>query len=103
MATTTSTHEASAPSRPSTPTTASAVGVIVLAQVLLVRIVRSRRPFEGLAPAVLVAIVALGLYAALTLSSALWSHSLGRALIELDRALLYLLTLVLFATVRASP
>src|SRR5947208_416151 len=31
---------------------APAVGVIVLAQVLLVRIVRSRRPFEGLAPAV---------------------------------------------------
>jgi O-antigen ligase len=78
------------------------VGVIVLAQVLLVRIVRSRHPFEGFAPAALVATVALGLYAALTLASALWSHALGRALIEFDRALLYLLTLVLFATVRAS-
>jgi O-antigen ligase len=81
---------------------APAVAVIVLAQILLVRIVRSRNPFEGLAPVALVAIGALGLYAALTLASALWSHSSGRALIEFDRAWLYLLILVLFGTVRAS-
>jgi O-antigen ligase len=81
---------------------APAVAVVVLAQILLVRIVRSRNPFEGLAPATLVAIGALGLYAALTLASALWSHSSGRALIEFDRACLYLLVLILFGTVRAS-
>jgi hypothetical protein len=81
---------------------APAVAAIVLAQILLVRIVRSRSPFEGLAPATLVAIGALGLYAALTLASALWSHSSGRALIEFDRACLYLLVLILFGTVRAS-
>lgn len=81
---------------------APAVVSIVLAQILLMRIVRSRNPFEGLAPATLVAIGALGLYAALTLASALWSHSSGRALIELDRACLYLLALILFGTVRAS-
>jgi O-antigen ligase len=81
---------------------APAVAVIVLAQILLVRIVRSRNPFEGLAPATLVAIGALGLYAALTLASALWSHASGRALIEFDRACLYLLVLILFGTVRAS-
>jgi O-Antigen ligase len=82
--------------------TIPAVVAIVLAQVLLVRIVRSRDPFEGLAPATLVAIAALALYAALTLVSALWSHSTSRALIEFDRAFLYLLVLVLFGTVRAS-
>jgi O-antigen ligase len=81
---------------------APAVAAIVLAQILLVRIVRSRNPFEGLAHATLVAIGALGLYAALTLASALWSHSSGRALIEFDRACLYLLVLILFGTVRAS-
>ncbi|HEX3451671.1 MAG TPA: O-antigen ligase family protein, partial [Solirubrobacteraceae bacterium] len=62
----------------------------------------SRDPFEGLAPAARVAIGCLVLYAALTLSSALWSHSTSRALIEFDRAWMYLLVLVLFATVRAS-
>jgi hypothetical protein len=81
---------------------APAVAVVVLAQILLVRIVRSRNPFDGLAPATLVAIGALGLYAALTLASALWSHASGRALVEFDRACLYLLVLILFGTVRAS-
>jgi hypothetical protein len=83
---------------PGTP----AVVAIVLTQVLLVRILQARHPFEGIAPVTLVAIVALGLYAALTLASALWSHSTGRAVIEFDRAWAYLLVLVLFATVRAS-
>jgi O-Antigen ligase len=83
---------------PGTP----ALAAIVLAQVLLARIMQSRHPFEGLAPVTLVAIAALGLYAAMTLLSAVWSHSTGRALIEFDRAWLYLLLLVLFGTVRAS-
>lgn len=83
---------------PATP----AIAAIVLTQVLLVRLVQAERPFEGLAPVTLVAIAALGGYAALTLLSALWSHALGRALIEFDRAWLYLTALVLFGTVRAS-
>ncbi len=81
---------------------APAVAVVVLAQILLVRILRSPNPFAGLAPVTLVAIGALGLYAALTLASALWSHASGRALIEFDRACLYLLVLILFGTVSAS-
>src|SRR4029077_17632862 len=79
-----------------------AIAALVLTQILLVRIVRARHPFEGLAPSTLVAIAALGLYALFTLLSAAWSHSSGRALIELDRAWLYLLVLVLLGTVRAS-
>jgi hypothetical protein len=83
------------------PATA-AIAALVLAQILLVRIMQSRRPFEGLAPVTLVAIAALGLYTLMTLLSASWSHSTSRALIEFDRAWLYLLILVLFGTVRAS-
>jgi O-Antigen ligase len=84
---------------PGTP----AVAAVVVTQILLVRIVQARRPFEGLAPITLVVIAALGLYGALTLASSLWSHSTGRALVEFDRAWLYLLVLVLFGTIRASP
>jgi O-antigen ligase len=83
---------------PGTP----AVVAIVLTQVLLVRILQARRPFEGIAPVTLVAVGALGAYAGLTLASALWSHATGRALIEFDRAWSYLLVLLLFATVRAT-
>ncbi len=84
---------------PGTP----AVAAVIVTQVLLVRIVQARHPFEGLAPITLVAIAALALYAALTLASALWSHSTGRALLEFDRAWLYLLVFLLFGTIRASP
>jgi uncharacterized membrane protein YqhA len=83
---------------PATP----AIAAIVLAQILLVRLVQAQHPFEGLAPLTLVAIAALAAYAAFALASALWSHSTGRALIELDRVWLYLLVLTLFGTVRAS-
>jgi hypothetical protein len=79
-----------------------AVGALIVTQILLVRIMQAPRPFEGLAPVTLVAITGLGLYALMTLVSASWSHSTGRALIEFDRAWLYLLILVLFGTVRAS-
>jgi len=81
---------------------APAAAAIVLAQILLARSLRSRYPFEGLARGTLVAIGALGLYAALTLASALWSHSTSRALIEFDRTWLYLVVLVLFGSVRTS-
>jgi len=83
---------------PATP----AIVAVVLTQILLVRIVRSRRPLQGLAPVTLVAIAALGSYALMTLVSASWSGSASRALIEFDRAWMYLLILVLFGTVRAS-
>lgn len=83
---------------PGTP----AVAALLLTQILLVRIVQARHPFEGFAPLTLLAVGALGCYAALTLASGVWSHSMSRALIEFDRAWLYLLVLVLFGSVRAS-
>jgi hypothetical protein len=69
---------------PATP----AIAALVVAQILVVRILQVRHPFEGLG--------------ALTIVSALWSHSTSRALIAFDRAWLYLLILVLFGTVRPS-
>jgi hypothetical protein len=83
---------------PATP----AIVAVALTQILLVRLLRARRPLQGLAPVTGVAIAALGLYTLMTLASALWSGSLSRALIEFDRAWLYLLILLLFGTVRAS-
>jgi hypothetical protein len=83
---------------PSTP----AIAALVLTQILIVRLLQARHPVEGFGVLTLVAVVALGLYGALTLASALWSHSTGRALIAFDRVWLYLVVLVLFGTVRAS-
>lgn len=79
-----------------------AIGCIVLALTLLVRVMLARRPFEGLAPATILAIAALGLYALMSLLSTLWSHALGRAMTSFDLAWLYLLTLLLLGTVRTG-
>jgi hypothetical protein len=79
-----------------------AIAALVLTQVLIVRLLQARHPAEGFGASTLVAIGALGLYGALTLASALWSHSTSRALIAFDRVWLYLLVLALFGTVRAS-
>jgi len=83
---------------PATP----AIAALVLTQVLLVRVMQSHHPFEGLASITVVAIAALGVYALVTLVSTSWSHSTGRALISFDRTWLYLVILVLFGSVRAS-
>jgi hypothetical protein len=83
---------------PATP----AIIAIVLAQILLVRIVQARHPFEGLTLSTLVALGALAAYATLTLLSTLWSHASARALIEFDRAWMYLLVLLLLGSVRAT-
>lgn len=70
-----------------------------LAIVVAVRMAAARRPLEGLTPALAVAAAALGAFALWTFLSSGWSDAKGRALVEYDRALLYLLTLVLFGTV----
>jgi O-antigen ligase len=83
---------------PATP----AILAIVLAQILLARIVQARHPFEGLTLSTLVALGALAAYALMMLLSTLWSHASGRALIEFDRAWMYLLVLLLLGSVRAT-
>ena len=79
-----------------------AVACSWIAVLLALRFAAARRPLEGAGPALVVAVVALGCFAAWTLASAGWSDAPGRARVEYDRALLYGLTLVLFATVGYS-
>jgi O-antigen ligase len=62
---------------------------------LLLRITSAARPFEGWSAPLAIAAGALTLFAVWTLASASWSDSPARALIEFDRALLYVLVLAL--------
>jgi O-antigen ligase len=82
---------------------ATALSALFLAVVLLLRIVLARRPFEGLSTASTVAIGALALFGAWILASAAWSGSSARALIEFDRVVLYLLVLLLAASLPSTP
>ena len=79
---------------PGTP----ALVAVVLLLLLASRIIVAPQPFAGFSPPLAVAAGALSLYAVWTLLSATWSHSTWRALVEFDRALLYLLALVLFGS-----
>lgn len=72
---------------------------IVLLVLLALRVLLLARPAEGLGPALLLAAGALALFALWTLLSGGWSDAPGRALVEFDRALLYLLVLVLFGVI----
>jgi hypothetical protein len=73
------------------------VGLVamLLAVGLAVRITVAERPFAGWSPALAVAAGCLAALAAWTLLSSLWSDAPGRALMEFDRALLYVLVLML--------
>ncbi|MBA3328574.1 MAG: O-antigen ligase family protein [Solirubrobacterales bacterium] len=68
-----------------------AAAAIGLALLLVLRVTSAPRPFAGLSVPLAVAGGALALYAAWTLASSSWSDAVGRALLEYDRALLYLL------------
>jgi O-antigen ligase len=71
---------------------------VVLALLLILRVTLAERPQEGLGAPLVVAAAGLGLFAAWTLLSVLWSDAPGRAIVEFDRALMYCLALVLFGT-----
>ncbi|MDQ4049264.1 MAG: O-antigen ligase family protein [Actinomycetota bacterium] len=73
----------------------TAVAVLVTIVALLLRVTLAEQPFEGVGPPLAVAGVALGLFAVWTLLSFAWSEADARALLEFDRALLYMLVLVL--------
>lgn len=74
-------------------TTGAVVLVLILAMVL--RTTLAEHPFEGYGLALAVVTAGLGLFAVWTLVSFAWSDSQSRALLEFNRALLYLLVLVL--------
>ena len=75
---------------------------VVLALALGLRIWLAWEPFGGFGPLAIVAVALLALYAGWTALSTQWSHAPGRALIETDRALLYLLALTFFASFSRS-
>jgi hypothetical protein len=84
---------------PGTP----AMAAVVVLLCLVARILVAERPFEGFSPALGVCAGALGLYAIWILISANWSDSTWRAMVEFDRALLYLAVLVLFGSFARDP
>ena len=78
---------------------ATAIAVLALAAALVVRILTAPNPLRGLGRRSLPALGALSLLALWTLASAWWSHAPARATIEFDRVLLYLLALLLTASI----
>jgi hypothetical protein len=77
----------------------TAIAVLVLAVALLLRITVAADPFAGWSRAGAVAVLAAAGFASWTLISGTWSDAGGRALVEFDRALLYVLALAFYATV----
>lgn len=74
---------------------AAALAAMVVLAALVVRVTTAPVPFAGVSPALRAAVVvALG-FALWTLVSGAWSDAWGRAVLEYDRVLLYLATLVL--------
>lgn len=81
---------------------ATAAAAVALAAALLLRTALAREPFAGFGRALASAAAPLGLFAIWTLTSALWSDSPGRALVEFNRVLLYLLVLLFFGSYARS-
>lgn len=75
---------------------AVAAAALALCLLTVLGIMLVSRPFESFTPGLLVPLSLLAGFAIWTLSSAAWSSSSGRALIEFDRALLYVLVFAFF-------
>lgn len=82
---------------------ATAAGAVALVVVLVLHVTLAERPFAGLSLPFLVGAVALGLLAVWTLLSVGWSDAPTRALLEYDRALLYLLAFVALGLAGRTP
>ena len=74
---------------------AVAAGAILLGLALVLRLTLAERPLAGLTIPYVVVAGVLTLFAIWTLISSTWSDAPGRALIEYDRVLLYLLAFIL--------
>src|SRR3954468_961209 len=74
----------------------TAVAAIAALVALLLRITLARHPWEGWSAGLSVSAGALVLFAVWTLASSQWSGAPGRALLEFDRALLYLAAFAVF-------
>jgi O-Antigen ligase len=69
---------------------------LLITQIVIVRVLVAERPFAGFTRRHAIVVGVFAGYAGWTLASALWSNAEDRALVEFDRALLYLLLLLLF-------
>jgi O-antigen ligase len=72
---------------------------VILIQLLILRVLLGDHPFDGFTAGVGIAGGALAAFATWVLLSGLWSDAHDRALIEFDRALLYVVVFLLFALV----
>jgi O-antigen ligase len=79
------------------------LSVAVLCLLLVSRVTLSERPFAGWSPLLAVMASALALFAVWTLLSGQWSDAPARALVESNRALLYLLMLVFVGLHARAP
>jgi hypothetical protein len=82
---------------------AVAVVSTLLVAGLVLHLTVADRPLAGLGALPLVGLAALALLALWTLASGSWSDAGGRALLEYDRALLYVLAFAAFAMLGSSP
>ena len=74
----------------------TAIAALVLCLLMVLGVMLVSRPFESFTPALLIPLALLAGFAVWTLASAAWSGASGRALLEFDRALLYLLAFAFF-------
>jgi hypothetical protein len=79
--------------------TITGVAAIAVALLLLLRVTLAAEPFAGWTGAAAAAALPAACFAGWTLVSALWSDAPARAIVEFDRALLYVLVLTLLAMV----
>jgi hypothetical protein len=75
------------------------IAAIAVAVVFLLRVTLAADPFGGWSRAAAAAALAGACFASWTLVSAVWSHAPARAIVEFDRALLYVLLFTALATV----
>ena len=75
---------------------ATAIAALVVCLLTVLGIMLVSRPFESFTPGLLVPLALLAGFAVWTLVSAAWSDASGRALLEFDRALLYVLVFAFF-------
>jgi MFS family permease len=77
----------------------TAIAVLVLVVALVIRITVAADPFAGWSRPGAVAVLAAAGFASWTLVSGTWSDAAGRAIVEFDRALLYVLAIAFYATI----
>ena len=80
----------------------TAAATVALAAALILRTALAKEPFAGFGLALAFAALPAGLFAVWTLTSGLWSDAPGRALVEFNRALLYVLALLFFGSYARS-